>query len=299
LTARVGVESPLPDLARTGPHLQRIMLGARLRQLREDSRIDRKAAASAIRGSESKISRIETGRNGCKVRDVEDLLTLYRVTAGPERQVVLDMALQAGRPPWWAPYRDVVPDWFEHYLSLEQDACGIRSYEPCHIPGLLQTADYARAVIEHGNPGANAREIGQRVNLRLRRQHMLWDRRPSPAKLWAVIDEAALRRPAGTAATMRGQLRHLIEVASQPDIRVCVLPFNVGQAGAVGFPFSILRFPGELIPDVVYIECLTHAAYLEKQAEIRYYWHLMNGLATEASSPGETVSLLAQILSGS
>jgi transcriptional regulator with XRE-family HTH domain len=274
----------------------RIVLGARLRRLREHRRISRKQAADAIRGSESKISRLELGRTGYKGRDVADLLTLYGVAEPPERELLLALARQASQPPWWQPYRDVVPDWFEHYLSLEQDAKSIRTYEPCHVPGLLQTADYARAVIRHRHPDASEDQIEQRVSLRLTRQDVLWHRRSGPPQLWAVLDEAALRRPAGTTATMRGQLRQLIEMAGRPHVRIFVVPFSAGQRGAVGFPFSILRFPGELIPDVVYIEYLALAAYPEKPAEIRYYWHLMNAVATQAQSPAQTAGLLSQLL---
>jgi transcriptional regulator with XRE-family HTH domain len=284
------------DVERAGPQLMRIMLGTRLRRLREHQQISRKAAGNAIRASESKISRLELGRTGYKIRDVGDLLTLYGITDRPERDVLLGLARHASQPPWWQPYRDVVPDWFEHYLSLEQDAQSIRAYEPCYIPGLLQTADYARAIIRHGHPDAAESEIEQRVSLRLYRQDVLWRRWPSPPHLWAVLDEAALRRPAGTAATMRRQLRHLIEMTGQSHVRIFVVPFSAGQSGAIGVPISILRFPGELIPDVVYIEHLTHASYPEKPAEIRYYWHLMNAVATEAHPPAETAELLHQLL---
>jgi transcriptional regulator with XRE-family HTH domain len=292
-------ESPLVDLEDSGPEFMRIVLGARLRRLREYRQISRKQAADAIRGSESKISRLELGRTRYKGRDVADLLTLYGVAERPEREVLLALARQASQPPWWQPYRDVVPDWFEHYLSLEQDARSIRTYQPCHVPALLQTADYARAVIRHRHPDAADGEIEQRVSLRLSRQHVLWQRRlsgASPPRLWAVLDEAALRRPAGSAATMRGQLRKLIEMAGQPHVRIFVVPFSAGQHGAIGFPFSILRFPGELIPDVVYIEYLALAAYPEKPAEIGYYWHLMNAVATQAQPSGQTAGLLNQLL---
>ena len=168
--------APLTELGHPGPHLLRAVLGARLRQLREGQRIGRRQAADAIRGSESKISRLELGRIGYKVRDVADLLTLYGMTAEGERETLLALARQASQPPWWQPYRDVVPGWLESYLSLEQDASVIRAYESCHVPGLLQTADYARAVIRQGNPRATDAEIEHRVSLRLHRQHLLASR---------------------------------------------------------------------------------------------------------------------------
>lgn len=288
---------PAPaELVHASPQLLRVVLGARLRQLREGQQIDRKRAADTIRGSDSKISRLENGHIGCKSRDVADLLTLYGVTDEPERETLLALVRRASQPLWWQDYRDVVPGWFETYLSLEQDAQVIRVYEPCHIPGLLQTADYARAVICHGYPDAPADEIDRRVSLRMHRQHVAGARPTGPAQIWAVLGEAALRRPAGSAATMRAQLRHLVSMAERPHTRIFVVPFSAGQVGAVGSPVSILRFPGQLIPDVAYIEYLTQATYPETPAEICHYWHLMNTLATHALSADDTMTFVRQIL---
>jgi transcriptional regulator with XRE-family HTH domain len=289
-------ELPPMELGRAGPHLQRVVLGARLRKLREDQRIGRRQAADAIRGSESKISRLELGRIGYKVRDVEDLLTLYGVTAELERDPLLELAQQASQASWWQPYRDIVPGWIEPFLSLEQDASVIRVYESSRIPDLLQTPDYAHAIIRQSHPDATADEIDQRVRLRLRRQQLLSSRKPVPPQLWAVIDEAALHRPAGSPAIMRSQLRHLADLASQPHIRIFVVPFSAGQAGSAGFPFTILRFPGLLISDFVCIEHRTGAVYPDTPDEIRAYWHLMNGMATEALPPAGAIQLIEQVL---
>lgn len=289
-------EVPSAGLDQAGPHLQRIVLGARLRKLREAQRIGRRQAANAIRGSESKISRLELGRIGYKIRDVADLLTLYGVTAESEREMLLELAQLASQAPWWQPYRDVVPGWIEPYLSLEHDASIIRVYEPSRIPDLLQTADYARAVILHSHPDASPAEIDQRVSLRLRRQRLLASRQPAPPQLWAVIDQAALHRPAGSTATMRRQLRHLADMAGQPHVRIFVVPFSAGQAGAIGFPFAILRFAGLLIPDFVCIEHRTGAVYPDSSDEISFYWHLMNAMATEALSCDSSTQLIKQAL---
>jgi len=287
---------PLAELGQAGPHLQRIVLGARLRKLREAQRIGRRQAAEAIRGSESKISRLELGRIGHKTRDVADLLTLYGVTAEPERETLLELAQQASQAPWWQSYRDVVPGWIEPFLSLERDAQIIRVYEPSRIPDLLQTADYARAVISNSYPAARPAETEQRVRLRLRRQHLLGSRRPARPQLWAVLDETALHRPAGSRAIMRDQLRHLTDMASQPHIRIFVVPFSAGQAGSTGFPFTILRFRGLLIPDFVCIEHRTGAVYPDSPEEISSYWHLMNAMATEALPSDDTIQLIQQAL---
>lgn len=291
-----GQESPPAELGCAGPQLRRIVLGGRLRRLREVRQIGRRRAADTIHSSESKISRLELGRIGFKVRDVEDLLTLYGVTDEPERATMLALARQANQAPWWHAYRDIVPAWFEPYLSLEQDACVVRAYEPCAIPDLLQTADYARAVIRRTHRSAQDAEIEQRVSLRLRRQQLLTSRQPSPPQLWTVLDEAALRRPAGSPAITRTQIRHLIDMADRPYVRIFAVPFRAGQFGTVGVPFTILRFPGELIPDLVYTEYLTGAAYPETPGQIRYHWHAMNRLATEALSADRTIELMEQIL---
>ena len=199
-------DSRAVDYGEAGPTAVRMLLGARLRKLREAAGVSREDAGYAIRGSGSKISRLELGRTGCKLRDVGDLLDLYRVGAG-ERATLLAMAGSANAPGWWQQYGDAVPDWFEPYLGLEQAAEVIRCYEVQFVPGLLQTPDYARAVfqIEAGNDPEL--DTGQQVSVRIRRQQVL--HRPRPPRLWAVIDEAALRRPIGGTAVARAQLEHL------------------------------------------------------------------------------------------
>ncbi len=187
-------DSQAVDYGEAGPTAVRMLLGARLRKLREAAGVSREDAGYAIRSSESKISLLELGRTGCKLRDVSDLLDLYRVSEG-ERATLLAMAGSANAPGWWQQYGDAVPDWFEPYLGLEQAAEVIRCYEVQFVPGLLQTPGYARAVfqIEAGNdPGLDTE---QQVSVRIRRQQVL--HRPGPPRLWAVIDEAALRRPIG------------------------------------------------------------------------------------------------------
>ena len=204
------------DHQQAGPTALRMLVGSELRRLREASGVTAKDAGYAIRGSHSKISRLELGRTSFKLRDVTDLLTLYGVHEDAERDALLTLARQANVPGWWHPYGDVVPGWFEDYLGLEQAARVIRSYEVQFIPGLLQTEDYARAVI--GLRYQKETEIERRVGLRMQRQQLF--ERPDPPHVWAVIDEAALRRPNGSAATMRAQLRHLIDVAALPCVTV-------------------------------------------------------------------------------
>jgi transcriptional regulator with XRE-family HTH domain len=280
--------------AGAGPAVPRLVLGIQLRRMREERGITRKAAGDRIRASHSKISRLELGRTGSKLRDVEDLLTLYGVTQEGERATLLALAKEANAPAWWYGYGDVVPAWLQTYLGLEQAASVIRSYEVQFVPGLLQTADYARAVITLGHPDAPVREIDRRVELRMGRQRILHQRHVP--HLWAVIDEAALRRPFGSPATMRSQLVHLLAISELPHVTVQVMPFRSGAHVAAGGPVCILRLPGGELPDVVYLEQLASALYPDKASEVEHYRHIMNRLVVEAEEPGETRVTLQRIL---
>jgi transcriptional regulator with XRE-family HTH domain len=286
-------DGPALDYQQAGPTVLRMLVGAQLRRFREADGITREDAGYAIRASQSKMSRLELGRISFKQRDVADLLTLYGVTDETDRTAVLTMAEQANLPGWWQPYGDAVPAWFEPYLGLEQAAHVIRSYEVQFIPGLLQTEDYARAIIQLG-PGRSDEEIERRVELRMRRRQLL--HRPHPPKLWVVVDEAALRRPYGSAAAMRAQLRYLIEIAELPHVTVQVMPFSAGGHAAAGGPITILRLSERDLPDVVYLEQLTTALYPDKPAEIDHYWHVMNRLVTEAAPPPATPTIIDEIL---
>ncbi|KDN76677.1 XRE family transcriptional regulator [Streptomyces olindensis] len=277
-----------------GPMVPRLALGARLRGLRQERGISRADAGHVIRASSSKISRLEAGRHGVKLRDVADLLTLYGVTDEAERATLLALAEQANTPAWWRYYSDVVPTWMQSYLGAEQAASLIRCYQVQRVPGLLQTADYARAAIRLAHPDAGAEEIDRRLALRMTRQRIL-HRQPA-TQLWAVLDEAALRRPVGGIRVMRAQLRHLIEMCRLPQVTVQILPFHAGGHAAEGGPVTILRLPGGQLPDVVYLEKLTTALYPDRPAEIERYWDAMNRLVVEAESPDETPTILHRLL---
>jgi transcriptional regulator with XRE-family HTH domain len=283
------------DYQHAGPIAVRMLVGAQLRQLREAVGITREQAGYAIRASHSKISRLELGRTGFKPRDVADLLTLYGVTDTTERSSLLSLAEQANSPGWWRPYGDLVPPWFEAYLGLEQAAAVIRGYEVQFVPGLLQTPDYARAVIMLGHTHESKADIDRRVALRMERQEIL--RRPDAPSLWAVIDEGALRRPLGGAATMRRQLEYLRAVTELPNVTVQLLPFSVGGHSAAGGPITLLRFPEGELPDVVYLEQMISAIYLDKPGETFHYGHVMNRLAVEAETPARTKRLLQELRS--
>lgn len=281
------------DYRQAGPTAPRMLVGARLRRLREGAGISREAAGAAIRASDSKISRLELGRTGFKQRDVADLLTLYGVTDEADRQVILVLAKQASEPGWWRGYDDVLPGWFETYLGLEQAASLVRNYTVQFIPDLLQTEQYAKAVIRLSNYGAGAAEIERRVALRMRRQQIL--HRPSPVKLWTVIDEAALSRPIGGRAAMRAQLAHIIEIAEQPNISVQVVPYSSGGHPAAGGPIAFLRFPENDLPDIVYLEQLISAVYIEKPIAVVHYWRVLNRLGLQAEQPDESLRILRKI----
>lgn len=276
-----------------GPTVRRMVLGTRLRNWREQAGIALEEAGYAIRASHSKMSRLETGRVGFKERDVADLLTLYGVTDEKQREAALKLAREANAHGWWHSYADVVPEWFETYVALEEVATRIRAYEVQFVPGLLQTEEYARAVARHGHPQASENEIDRRVTLRMARQKLLTG--PGAPHLWTVLDEAALRRSLCAPAGMREQLRHLIAANAMANVTIQVLPFRAGGHPASG-PFTILRFAEHGIPDVVYLEQLTSALYLEKQDAVDSYQLVMESLCVHAASPRDTERMLGEML---
>jgi transcriptional regulator with XRE-family HTH domain len=276
-----------------GPTVQRLVLGGHLRRLREDAHITTEQAAGAIRGSHSKISRMEHGRVGFKDRDIADLLTLYGVTSGDEREALIKLAREANTPGWWQGYSDILPHWVEPYFGLEAAASIIRCYEVQFVPGLLQTEGYARALIRMGN-ASTEEDVLRRAEARISRQDIL--NRDTPPKLWAVMDEGALRRPIGGDAVMREQLKHLIAMCDHPAVTLQVLPFEVPSHPAMGGPFTILRFSEPDLRDVVYIEQLTSALYLDKAAEVDSYLEVMEQLCLQASPAGKTPEILKSAL---
>ena len=280
--------------ARTaGPTVQRLILGGHLRRLREEASITTEQAAGAIRGSHSKISRMEHGRVGFKDRDIADLLTLYGVTSGEERDALLKLAREANTPGWWQGYSDILPHWVEPYFGLEEAASFIRIYELQFVPGLLQTQGYARALIQLGN-AATEEDVTRRAEARIARQEILT--RENPPRLWAVMDESALRRSLGGKAVMREQIRHLADMCEHPAVTLQILPFQVGAHPAMGGPFTILRFSEPDLRDVVYIEQLTSALYLDKPAEVDSYLEVMEQLCLQAEPAAKTPQLLKDAL---
>ncbi|TDD76693.1 helix-turn-helix domain-containing protein [Actinomadura rubrisoli] len=283
------------DNRQAGPTALRLQIGARLRRLREDKGVGRAEAGAAIRGSASKISRLELGRHSFKARDVRDLLDLYGVQDPEERESLLLLVREAKKPGWWQAYGDVVPAWFEQYLGLEQSATSIRTYEVQYVPGLLQTRDYARAVIGLEHHDARHEGLDRRLTVRMTRQEIL-HRAVAPVTLWTVIDEAALRRPIGGSAVMRGQIEHLIAISEEmSNVRVQVLPFTAGGHLALGGPITIVRFAQHELDDMVYLEQLTGARYPDRMEAARYQ-EVMDLLAIRAAQPARTTAFLKDLL---
>jgi transcriptional regulator with XRE-family HTH domain len=289
-----GGELPVRDLASSSVDavVLRMLLGTQLRRLREAAGITPEQAGAEIRGSRSKISRMETGRVRFKLRDVTDLLTLYGVTDEEPKSQFLELARRSAKPDWWAKYSGILPDWFETYLGLESAASTIRSFEIQFVPALFQTEDYARTITRLGHQAAPQAEIEHRVALRLKRQDLL--DRANPPRIWSVMDESVLRRPVGGPAVLRAQFQRLIQVAAMPQVTIQVLPFaRAGQAGESG-SFTLLRFEERDLPDVVYIEQLTSAIYLEQRPDAERYMEVMDQLGGIALTPAATTRFIQQ-----
>jgi hypothetical protein len=287
------VSTPAGGSSVGDPTVLKILLGAQLRRLRETAGVSRDDAGYHIRASGSKISRLELGRVSFKERDVSDLLDLYHV-AGEQKDQLVQLTREANATPWWQKYREVVPDWFQVYVGLEEAATLIRVYEVQFVPGLLQTEEYARAVVMQGSPGSSPEEVDNRVNVRLGRQRLF--AKENAPRLWAVVDEAALRRPMGGRDVLAGQVKRLIEAVSEPNITLQVMPFKYGGHGAEGGAFTIMRFPEADLPDMVYMEYLTGAHYIDKPEEVEVYAAVMERLSVAGTSPEKTRDILADIL---
>jgi hypothetical protein len=290
---RVSASAPGGAAPAGGPTVLRMLLGAQLRKLRETARISRDDAGYNIRASGSKISRMELGRVSFKERDVIDLLELYGVDAA-ERDKLLQLTKEANAVPWYQKFQDVVPDWFHVYVGLEEAAQLIRVYEVQFVPGLLQTPGYARATILQGSPGLDPVEVERRVQLRLGRQELL--SRENPPRFWVIVDEAALRRPMGGRDVHIAQIERLMDVVGESNITLQVMPFKYGGHAAEGGAFTIMRFPETDLPDIVYMEYLTGAHYIDKPEEVERYAAVMERLSVAGTSPDRTREILAGIL---
>ena len=284
-----------PDDGQSGaPTVRRMVLGAQLRRLREHAGISRGEAGYLIRGSDSKISRMELGRVGFKARDVVDLLTMYGVANEEERATFLQMVEESNQPGWWHSYTDLIPSWFQDYVGLEESASRIQTYELQFVPGLLQTEEYAVAVASHGRPGVVDTDVQRRVELRMRRQKRLT--RPDAPRLWALIDESVLHRPIGGPGVLRRQIDTSLELTTQPNVSVQIVPYDRAGHAAEG-AFTMLRFAESELPDVVYVEHLAGALYMDKLVEIEMYGRALDRLAVAAETPETSRQLLSKMRS--
>ncbi|GHB65383.1 transcriptional regulator with XRE-family HTH domain [Streptomyces umbrinus] len=276
----------------SAPTVLRMVLGKRLRHLREQAGVSFEDAARAIEVTPLTVRRIEKAEVGLRIPYVRELLHTYGV---PESEVedFLSLAREANQPGWWYSYRDVLPDWFSAYVSLESEASVIRLYEPHYVPGLLQTHDYAAALMHIGFPNETKEDIDRRVALRLKRQDLL-AKSEAPA-VWAVLDETVLRRPVGGAEVMRAQIDRLNEVLDMPKVRIQILRYSVGaHPGAFG-PFHHFRFGFSELPDVVYTESLVGSVYVDQPADVVTYLEVMDRMSVQAEPVARTRAILAEL----
>lgn len=276
----------------SGPTARRMVLGSQLRRLRERAEISRAEAGYSIRSSESKISRLELGRVGFKERDVSDLLTMYGITESEERAVFLELVSQSNQPGWWNRYTDLMPSWFQDYVGLEEAAARIQTFEIQFIPGLMQTEDYARAIADPSGRGGYSAEVERRVALRMRRQKLLSG--PDAPRLWAVIDESVLHRPVGGHEVHKAQIEHLLELTQSPHITLQILPYSSSGSPAE-CAFTLLRFAEGELPDIIYVEHLGGAMYLDTKKDQELYGRTLDRLAVEAETPDRSRQWLSKV----
>jgi transcriptional regulator with XRE-family HTH domain len=270
--------------------VRRIVLGRRLQELRELAGLSYEQAAAALDVTHSTIRRMEKAEVSLKILYVDRLLRTYGVVEPGEIDAFLSLVREANQPGWWHRYRDVLPEWFSAYVSLEGEAALIRSYEPHYVPGLLQTGDYARAVLRTGLPHAPEAEIERLLDLRVERQRLL-DRVDAP-RLWVVLDETVFRRAPATRAVLRGQLDKLLEMVARPLVTLQVMPFRAGPHPAMYGPFCIFRFRFPELPDIVYSESLTGAVYIDDRDDVSAYLEALDRMCAQAAAAASTEAYL-------
>jgi transcriptional regulator with XRE-family HTH domain len=284
-------EEVVPVPAAAGRTVRRRRLGFELRRLREAAGLKLDQVAGRLDLALSTLSRIETGKAPCRSTYAAAMLEIYGVTDPAQREMLIDMARQGQRRDWWDQYGNVLPTGFGTYVGLEAEAATLRVFEAQLVHGLLQTADYARALLRAGDRKASAEHIDRFTELRMKRQEVL-ERADDPLELWVILDEAVLRRPVGGRKVMRAQLGRLAEASELPNVTLQVLPFSQGAHPALDGPFGILEFPGGgpglMDPGVVYIESPAGNIYLEKDRQVRLWAEVFDQLRAQALSPDES-----------
>ncbi|MEV6943504.1 helix-turn-helix transcriptional regulator [Streptomyces sp. NPDC051172] len=278
---------------RPAPTVGQVVLGRRLQELREAARLKREEAARVLRVAPATVRRMEMAEVALKIPYVQVLLETYGVP-DDEAAAFVALAEEANRPGWWQRFHDVLPDWFSLYVSLEGAAGIIRSYEPHFVPGLLQTEDYARAVMEAGTVGQTGPEtIDRHVSLRMARQRLL--DRPDPPHLWVIMDETVLRRPVSThGEVMREQLDKLLEFAERDRVTLQIAEFKDGPHPGTYAPFTLFRFDEPELPDMVFTEYLTGALYLDSRKEVSAHLEVLDHMTARAASAQRTKKILRE-----
>lgn len=273
----------------------RLILGKQLEQLRKRAGLTYAQAARAIGVSDATVRRMENAKVArLRPAEVEKLLRLYGVTGEREIAAFLQSVDEAGQRGWWHTYRDVMPEWYAAYLSLEQAATQIRAYEPQFVHGLLQTEGYIRATLTSGNPRVPQEATERRITLRLRRQDLL--HRRNPPHLWAVVDETVLRRPVGGPEVMRAQIGHLLALSELPHVVLQIMRFDRGHHPAMSTgAFHLFRFQAREMPDVVYLSGLLGATYLDKPEDVVVYRETLDRLSAQAPSINTTKATLEKL----
>ena len=277
------------------PSVLRMILGRQLEEMRTRAGLTYEQAGVAIGVSHSTIRRMEAAKVArLRLSDAEKLLQTYGVTDRQEVDTFLQSVREANKRGWWHTYRDVMPDWFAAYLSLEQAALQIRAYENQFVHGLLQTREYAGALLGAGNPHAPSEATERMVALRMRRQELIT--RQAPPRLWVVMDETVLRWPVGGSEVMRAQVDHLIEINRLPNVTLQIMPFANGphpamRAGA----YHLFRFKAPELPDIVYLNGLVGAVYLDKSDDVVVYREALDRLGAQAAPARKTEALLGAI----
>jgi len=273
------------------PTVRRRRLGQELRRLRELKGMTAEEVAERLLVSQSKISRLENGRRSISQRDVRDLCGVYEVEDHRIVESLMQMAKDSRQQGWWHSFGDIP---YSVYIGLETDAASLRVYDPQVVPGLLQTRQYAEALIAGALPETAAADVEKRVQVRLRRQERI-TAPESPLRLWTVMDESALRRVVGNRSLMRDQLEHLVEQSQLPHVTVQVIPFEMGAHPGLNGQYAILEFPDAADSSVVYIEGVTSDLYLEKANDVQKYSVMYEHLRAQALNPDQSRQFIADI----
>lgn len=279
---------------RQAPTVRLRRLAAELRRLRKGADLTREAVTDKTGINNATLYRIETARARPQMRTLIGLLNLYEVD-DEQRSYLTSLCRDASQQGWLRPYHSELPEEYTAYISFESDAQSARNYESLFIPGLLQTEDYARAVIRGVLPSATDAEVEDRVRARIERQEVLT--KGTPLKLWAVLDEAALRRVVGGPAVMRAQLDHLVSAAKAPNVTFQVIRFGAGAHPGMPGQFITLDFSDPMDTDLIYVDTLAGDLFLESDADVARYRAVFDNLVAVALSPNDSVALVADIAS--